>query len=285
MIIYLIMRPTIDLHSGASIQQSRYEVEQWTQELSDELGVDSESGHMVATRVQDAGLFKTLRDSVFSGSGLTPSMANRATYPLSGWHVFLSRTTDTPGMYPSEHHFFESLGMMFFSVDDHKRVRYASVHPSAGTQEMRNDDPYGLASHILFNLFGYENRFYRLLPGETAGMQGGGDTRLVFEKIARAMPGPVMLEISMSGVQNNNELLFRFLEFRTRYYDSETFALPGSNQKFEVFNPVVVRYAANLLVIFVILFIGIRQIFRGRVEWKRGLTLAPAADDHVAALP
>ncbi|TVQ11594.1 MAG: hypothetical protein EA364_10025 [Balneolaceae bacterium] len=273
LIIYLIMRPSIDLHSGVSIQQGREEVEQRMSELALDLGVDTGPYVVFATRMQDAALFARLQDSVFTNTNLTPSMANRATYPLSGWHVFLSRITDAPGVFPSEHHFFENLGILFFNIDDHLRVRHAEVHPSVDSGPWKIEDPVELASHIIFDQFGYEGRFYRLLPDEMAGIAGEGSIRLIYEKIARGSAGPEFLEITLDIHNGAGSETFGFRKFRTRYYNNESYMLRGSNQSFDAFNPVLLGYAANMLVVFVILFIGIRQIFRGRVEWRRGLSL------------
>jgi serine phosphatase RsbU (regulator of sigma subunit) len=273
LVIFLIMRPSIDLHSGASIKQGRAGIEHRMAELAAQLGVETGSHAVVATRIQDTALFSKLQDSVFTGTYLTPSMANRATYPLSGWNVFLSRSTDAPGLYPSDYHFFESLGVLFINSDDHMRVRYAALHPSANATPHDTLDAADLAGHILFNLFGYEGRFYRLLPVESGSVTGDNGTRFTYEKIARGTAGPEFLEITLDGSGTREAGSYSFREFRTKFYRGENYALEGSNQSFDVFNPVLLGYAANILVAFVILFIGIRQIFRGRVEWRRGLTL------------
>ncbi|MFN2373317.1 MAG: PP2C family protein-serine/threonine phosphatase [Cyclonatronaceae bacterium] len=273
LIIFLIMRPSIDLHTGATIQQGRAEIEQRMADLAAELGVDTGPHAIVATRIQDAALFTKLQDSVFTGTNLTPSMANRATYPLSGWNVFLSRSTDAPGLYPSEYHFFESLGVLFLNIDDHMRVRYAVLHPSVSATPRDTVVAAELAEHIIFDLFGYEARFYRFLPAESNATAEANGTRLMYEKIARGTAGPEFLEISLHRSGSGGADNYSFREFRTMFYSGENYALEGGNKSFDAFNPVLLGYAANLLVVFVILFIGIRQIFRGRVEWRRGLTL------------
>jgi serine phosphatase RsbU (regulator of sigma subunit) len=287
LVIFLIMSPAIDLHSGINIGESREVTEERAAGLARDLGLDDTGLRYITMRRQHERFFNRLSEELPAGPVLSPAVANRTTYPLSGWHVFLSRVTTTPGMYTSEYQFFEALGSLFLSIDDHQRVRYAIVGSRVKISATACDEPETIAERLLFDSFGYDSRFYRITdpgggtdttdigPGQTGDDAGINELRITYEKVSRSVPGPARLDLvlAINGSTGNGPALCTFSEFTARYFDGDNHAVPGASGEFDLFSPILITYAFTVLVVIFVLVVGIRQIFRGRVEWRRGLLL------------
>jgi serine phosphatase RsbU (regulator of sigma subunit) len=272
LIIFMIMRSSVDINSRVSINESRAETELRAAGLSGELGIGTESLVIVATRKQDPEYYIHLRDSVLAATSLSPARANLATYPFTGWKVTLSRQAEVPGVFRTEYNFFDTLGRLYLFIDDHQRVRYALVHPDAEPVPT-NTGPREFAEDLIFSHFNYTSLFYRFIPEETNVVGETGMMEFRYEKIARGTPGPEFLELVLDRVSAGGDTGYRFREFTAQYFNDESYSIPGRDNKFDLWNINLISYAVEIGVIFIVLLIGIRQIFKGRVEWRRGILL------------
>ncbi len=278
-IIFLLLRTSFDFNSGARINFTPEEAAQIVYDANLALGFESDSLGYLAFRYQDARLFSHLREE--SVGIVTPHQLNRSDIPITGWQVTLGHEYKEPGIIQGPSATFQSVGYTMVHLSNSGRIVSFRSHPARNETFIEGPPGVEAFETIIEDVFGYNASNYRpdslpeieadpeqatppLLP-EYDELPGSG--KLDFVKVNPSLPGPLRLSITYTAAERDNVSGFRIDEFAAEFL-SETVS---EEQTQLVIWSVAFGLIAVVFISIVILGTAIRQIFRGRMEWKRAL--------------
>ncbi len=281
-IIYILLRPSFDFHSAAPIYESSVNVSERASSIASRVDLPVDSLVSMTQRYSDSRLFENLTAEDASRAGTTPHVFNRVGMPLNGWDVlFAEKYQQAAGLMDAEAT-FQSIGHAMFRFDNEGRVSLARFHPDRSTAGYSGDDLLGFSHELVFDKFGYNPLSYRqtkpqmplieseLMSGEPPSViLEETPERVVFSRVNQTVPGPDSLvirfrplDVSDSEHQFNVEILgFRAHNLEDRPAESAS--------GFEISSSQISFLITAMLMLLLVFGMSIRQIFRGRIEWKR----------------
>ncbi|MCH8557064.1 MAG: SpoIIE family protein phosphatase [Balneolia bacterium] len=269
-IVFLLLRTSFDFNAGARIHKSGPEAEALLHSVNAQLGFESDSLNTVYHRFQDIRLFKSIEQELQGST--TPFQLNRNNVPINGWQVVLGGTFKEPDLVQGITQVFERIGYTKANLSDQGRVLSYENNPDRNLTFIEGEADTESITRIVEEVFRYDLTNYRQLAEEISqpGTRNNSTydiQQIVFEKIAVSAPGPAIIRFNYFENVRDDLSGFSVHAFEVSYVSAE---VDLATAPFAVAGNTLLLLVLSLIMI-IILGTAIRQIFRGRMEWKRSL--------------
>lgn len=289
LLLFLLLRPSIDFSADMPIEMSRSAAEVKAIEYASEFGISDTGVEMLARRQQRSSLYNRIRDSLETASRISPSMMNSTGIPFQGWSVIFARGYENFSVITTDDALFDEIGVIQMQFDQSGRIR--SFRSNAGKNEtfLQGENLDELLSLTLSKM-GFDPERYTYSEGSNSGISqadiqpmprqsnsfDGDHNHVKWEKTNPQSPGPteitltyrtdiIVEEVDGSEVYTSG---IRIEHFHASYHEFDiSGGVPLSMDSTAVF----VTFGSVIFLILLVLVTGVRQIFKGEVIWKRGV--------------
>lgn len=295
-IVFFLLRPNIDFFASGPINQSKETVEQYISEIAPQLGFSTDSLAVMSMRRQHKAFLETLQDTI--PGEVTPAMLNEGEVHIQSWQTVIGGRKKSNGIFATPSQLFDDIGNLQLRVSNSGKVIRISEHPeNYNPTFIQGDSLLGIAEKVVGNTLGYDLSKYELMErsfrdsigvvdeglASTRRLGNGVETEsldITWKRKQGVTDTPEELTLSLNPVvkEIDNEQGFR-TEFG---YSIKSFA---ALNKFEPLDletgsahaeedDLVFSYAlfiAVFILAILIFAVGIRNIFKGKVEWRRAL--------------
>lgn len=290
-LIFFLLRPSIDFTSGISISQTVTEVQEAAQLINERLGFNSENYPVIANRFYDRALFDRIREN--QQAGITPHALNRSGVPISGWRISVGEKYSEPAIIQTDQKIFNDVGIVQYRFGEDGRVSHMRTKEENNPFFVESGTSYSEITSLISEVFEYSLMNYILEDPEPGQLQPETDFepdtmaenellpsegKVTFRKVNQALPGPEFIELEYktitAPIEESDDLIegLQLSHFTAGYISEDSGgSQPGSSETF-IWNAFFL--ILFLILLSIIVFVtGIRQVFRGRVEWKRSLII------------
>jgi len=291
-VIFFLLRPSIDLTSGTSVSHTASDALNIIHQLNSTLGFDSRDLAGMAFRINDSALWNSLNEE--RSGRATPSNLNRNQVPLNSWRITIGEKYKEAAILIGDSKVFTDVGIVQARLSDTNQILSVNTKSGASPLFFETDLNINDFNHLISEIFGYslsnyvwadESDFVELASPES--LQRSEDQDVIFlpedgvytlNRVSPTIPGPRSISLHYSsGVQaSENEDVIKGIiinRFSTTFVD-EAYITPVNGELSGRIVFSAISLIATLIIIGIIVLVtGLRQIFRGRVEWKRGITI------------
>lgn len=291
LLLFLLLRPSIDFNANAPLDVSREGAELNAIEIASGFGVDVSEMSLLARRQQRTILYTQIKDSLETTSKVSPSMMNSSGIPFQGWSVIFAVSYENFNAITTDEALFDEVGIIQIQFDNNGRVRTFRSNSGNNKTFLPGDNLDGLFVEALSKM-GFDAERYAIQdPTENRINQqdftpiqrqsnsfDGQHNRVRWLKINPQTPGPTEITLhyraeivveDVDGIENYVSGI-RIENFHTSFHE---FDQQGGHTQNLDSSAVFFTFGSVILLIVVVLITGVRQIFRGEVIWKRGVII------------
>lgn len=299
LILFLLLRPSIDFNAQSPIELNKDQVEAIGFEQLVSLGMDTAGVRAMPRRYQRVGLYEDKIDPE-SGFRLTNHIEIRSSgVPLSGWSVMYAGLYEEVTSITSDEVLFGQIGKAILSFDTQGRVRTFRGNPDYNDSFVSGVDLINASSTVI-KQFGYDPQRYVLndtIPivsfqrdfynpeSNLQDEEDDGTRTLTWEAGPDRGTDPIKLTLTYKPVvkthsastdsttPGNIENGIQISRFYASHHELDTTEAATSDISTGeiIFSVVIVALLALLIVV-----TGLRQLFRGEVIWARAIILFTA---------
>lgn len=295
-ILFLLLRPSIDFNTHSPIELNKNQVESIGFEKLIELGMDTAGVRAMPRRYQRVGLYEEKTDPE-SGLRLTNPIEIRSSgVPLSGWSVMYAGIYEEVTSITSDEVLFGQIGKAILSFDTQGRVRTFRGNPEFNDSFVSGVDLIEASSSVV-ELFGYDPKGFVLsdtIPivslqrdfynpeSNIQNEEDDGTRTLTWEAGPERGTGPIELSLtykpevrtlnnlsdttSIGNIENGIQIV----RFYASYHELDTSEASSSEVSS---GEIIFSVVTVAMLVLLIIITGLRQLFRGEVIWVRALTL------------
>lgn len=294
-ITFWLLRSQIDINANAPVAISSAEVQQDISELATDLGFSTDSLTMASMFEQHSKYLTLLQDSV--DSDITPSVLNERGAHIQSWVTVIGKPGSINGMVMDINSAFQVAGKLGIRISNQGKVIRLSSNPEqANPTFVQGDSLEAVAQKVVDDIFGYDLSKYSLVKSgitdslyfvsegqvqpRTLDTDNGQDVPVIeleWRRNPSADPGPELLSLSLETVvkefEDDNGFSTRFgymvdsfvarNEIEPENLSTDLF------QDYPIFTYVLLVLAILLAIL--VIAVGIQNIFKGKVEWRRAL--------------
>lgn len=293
-IAFLLVRSEIDFFAGAPIQKSRAQIENQLSNVSESLGFSTDSLQIYTYKKQHTRYFESLQDTL--GKAITPKEMNLKSRHLHSWITDIGKSKSRPETLLGSSSLFDNYGLIQFMINQKgKIIRIKTSDERQNPTFIKGDSPKNIAEITVGSILNYDLRLYEFLDQEQelqteSGEQSKTDYMLPTEN-GEILSG---LQFKWKLIKEDSEhpkwltiILNPFVKeyeqgdvFRTEFgynissfsaineFESATLSKPHQNNT-DLFT--LVFFGSLIVLIIVVFIVGLKNIFKGKVEWKRAL--------------
>ncbi|MFN1836313.1 PP2C family protein-serine/threonine phosphatase [Balneola sp. MJW-20] len=298
--LFFLLRPQIDINSGGPVNQSKAEIGQTLDSVSNKLGFDTDSLAIFFVREQHPNYIKTLRDTLdeeFSFTELNQNDAN-----IQSWLAVVGRKITEHTIVTGAQDVFNTTGLVQLRFDNNGRViRFISSNDLPNPTFISADDSLMTsAAKIVEDIFEYDLMNYELIgadslvndPGQEVQSSSGeldpvsganGEDKqtinISWVRKAGVESGPKNISIDLELVVKEYNMISGY---RTELgYSLDNFTATDDTEPVELINGISESDEVDLftylfifavfILIIMVFGVGLHDIFKGQVEWKRAL--------------
>lgn len=292
---FVILRPDIDFYANGPINESRSEIEAFGSELAQDLGFSMDSLAVLTVREQHTGYVKEVRDTL--GPSMKPATLNGRDAHIQSWLSIIGEPGQSQGFISSYNDLFTNAGRLKIRYSNSGKVIRMNAHQDHPNPTfVPGDSVLAVAHTIVDSVLGYDLNNYQRLDtfgedtllsvNEINGANGSlqdGQSYLEFRWKRKPGTGlgesnlylslePVVREFSdESGF--TTQFGWRINSFSAKN-EFEPSTLSGFSEGHEDSLWFNYLFFATLLILIILVFsVGIRNIFKGKAEWKRALLI------------
>lgn len=297
LISYFLLRPEIEFYASGAISESKTAVEERIAELAPQLGFSSDSLAIMTMRKQHQKYVKALQDTL--PEKFSPAKLNEAGVHIQSWEMIIGSENNSNGMFASTGQLFEDTGRLKLNISNQGKIIRINTHPeNPNPTFLRGDSLLGIATNLVGNTLGYDLTNYEMVDESTDDstylMLEERDQRVILEngnsntlditwKRQEGIAGtPEELSLHLKPVvrEINNEdgfsteFGFSIESFTAlnKFEPKNLQAGASADDQGDLYFSYVLFITMVVLAILVFT-IGIRNIFKGKAEWRRALFL------------
>ncbi|MCG8373853.1 MAG: serine/threonine-protein phosphatase [Balneolales bacterium] len=299
-IVFTLLRPQVDFNAEGSIQKNVTEIGQEMEKLALQLGFSMDSLALSSIYQQHGAYVDMLRDSV--DPGLTPAMLNERGGHIQGWANIIGRPESMNGVIVGAASLFRSAGQLeIIAANAGKVIRLASNEDFNNPTFVQGDSLEHVAEKVVQDIFGYPLQDYARIendikPEDSLLITNEGQTNFsiiqdaeidessefvfTWQRLPTATQGPEELSITLEQVIKEFETP---TGFTTRFgYMVNEFTALHEHEPINFFTPdeateltgFDIAFIISLVLLTILIFaVGIQNIFKGKVEWRRALVI------------
>lgn len=293
--VFFVLHSFVAFNAGAPIEQSKSAIEHKTAELSQRLGFSMDSLQVLDLRTQHLNYYKTLRDSTKEELPY-PAELNKNGVNLTGWKVSIGITQEEDdGFSNGTSDFLSEQGRLDIRYDQEGKVRRLSKYAdNPNPTFVSGDSLFSIANRIVQDIFGYNLRDYTLNfvdvrdtlltsePGfdqhsmELSDSRVGNNMFFKWNKTNLSVPGPQQLSLEVRPIiRETNTPNMASIQYGVSI---ESFQALDKYEP-EQIDPVqsisnvdlATTFGSLAILAILIVFLGIKYINKGQVEWRRAL--------------
>lgn len=274
MMVFGLLRPSIDLGSGSVITASRTDAEDRFLSVLSDLGVETDTLAWMTQRYQRESFFQALKDAQVNGAKIQPDRLNRRGVPLTGWRVqagpvySIGAISANPTVYNSENQPIQ------LDFDDRLRVRSLRLDASVSAF-LAGDSVVAITRRLLSSVMGYDAASYRIdsIPSfalEDASASGTSPSgTLRWTRTTQAAVGPAHVDMVLQpaitqSVDGSATVIvqgLRVVSATATYHEVEVNQPDTANS-----GDVVIFFFLSIAILGgVVLVAGFIQIYKGQV--------------------
>lgn len=280
LLLFWLLRPSIDLYSGSGIDASRPQAEERFQTVLRELGVPTDTLAWMAQRYQRGAFYQMLKDSSGAGSRVHPDRLNRGGIPLTGWRLQAGPVYNVGAISSNPNAYLSENQPIRVDFDERMRIRTLELRDPVFAF-LPGDSVEAIGRRLLSEVLGYEAAFYRLdsLPQFGTDVQAANGEKpsgtLRWSRTTAATAGPLQVDMVvepavMEVVEDSVTSIRQGLRLRSAsatYHELED-RLPAQSG---VPDEILYLFLTLAILTGVVLVAGFIQIYRGQVIWYRGV--------------
>ncbi|PAU94354.1 hypothetical protein CK503_05995 [Aliifodinibius salipaludis] len=293
--VFFVLYSFISFNAGASIEQSKSTIEHKTAELSQRLGFSLDSLQIMTNRTQHINYYKTLKDSAREEL-LYPKELNENGVHLTGWKVSIGTAQDDDDRFSYETgDFMSELGRFDIRYDQEGNVRRMSKYAdNPNPTFVPGDSLFSIANRIVQDILGYNLQNYQLdyidirdtllttEPGlgqhamELSDSRVGNNMVFQWNKKSVNTRGPQELSLEVQPIiRESNTPNMANIQYGVSIesfkaldkFEPEQMDPPQSISNADL----ATRFGSMAILAILIVFLGIKYINKGQVEWRRAL--------------
>ncbi|MDZ7808241.1 MAG: hypothetical protein U5K71_14160 [Gracilimonas sp.] len=297
-VLFFLLRPNIDYFASGAISENKNQVEQKIRNLAPQLGFTTDTLAIITMRRQHLNYFDTLKDTLQSEAN--PARFNEAGLHIQSWESVIGRPHDSNSAFASLDGLFEDAGLLKFNVSNAGRVIRIRSNPDRSNPIfIKGDSLISLATNLVQNILHYNLEDYALkqdaLESETNLLNEGQNSsrnlpsnspgeslRIQWERKVGVTntPAELVLELNPLVREFSDETGFR-TEFgfsissfeATDIYEPDNLASNASEEGSKDMVFTYVLFTVLFVLVILIFAVGTRNVFKGKVEWRRALAI------------
>lgn len=282
LLLFWLLRPSIDLYSGLDISASRGVAESRFTGILGEFGIPTDTLAWTALRYQRHGFYSYLKDSSRSRTHINPYRLNRAGVPITGWRIQagpvfnMGAISSNPNAYLSEN---QPIRLDF---DDRLRVRSAEFRDPV-MAFLPGDSIQVIGRRLMTDILNYDATLYQLESSADSqteirtAEEGRKPGTLRWTRLSSAVSGPLHVDVVVepAAIEVPSDSTLRIVQgIRVRsvtvtYHELEASVPANSGITDELFY----LFGTLALLAGVVVVAGFIQIYRGQVIWFRGVVM------------
>tara|TARA_R110000868_G_scaffold294140_3_gene554784 strand:+ start:46076 stop:48613 length:2538 start_codon:yes stop_codon:yes gene_type:complete len=296
-ITFGFLRPKIDVNANGAIQKSSSEIVDFIEKLAPQLGFSMDSLSTASMFEQHADYLRMLQDSL--KGEISPAVMNAQDVHIQSWVTIVTPPISLNDPIININNAFQSVGMLGIRTSNSGKVIRVSTNPETNNPTfIQGDSIEAVAQKIVGDVFEYPLNNYTILGSvntdsilytpetqnqfQQLGNQNNLDSPLIeikWQRNSQIATGPEFLTLSIEPIVKEFESVNGF---STKFgYQITSFVARNQLEPidlnvdffedFPVFTYAVVVIAVILA--FLVIAVGIRNIFKGKVEWRRSLVM------------
>ncbi|MFV1883335.1 MAG: PP2C family protein-serine/threonine phosphatase [Balneola sp.] len=296
-IAFWMLRPQIDMNANGAISKSSSEVSEQMSEIAVGLGFSMDSLSTASMFEQHSDYLRMLSDSL--SEKVTPALLNKRGVHIQSWATIIAEPGTLDDMVLNINTAFQSVGKLGIRTSNLGNVIRLSTNPEFSNPTfVQGDSIEAVASKIVGDVFGYNLNDYVPLNSQVsdsllfsvegeaisqpqAELGNSESPTIDIEWVRRpgVATGPETLSLSLNQVFKEFQTA---TGFNTKFgYQVSSFVAKNELEPedlnvdffsdFPIFTYVLVVMAVVLAIL--VFAVGIRNIFKGKVEWRRSLAI------------
>lgn len=295
--VFLYLRSEIDFNAKGSLNDTRTVVENDISELSKSLGFSMDSLSVATIFEQHFRYFDQLNDSL--DEALTPSELNQRDVHTRSWVSIIGRQKSYSSPFVNSQGVFDAVGNLKLRTSNNGSLIRLSSNPDLPNPTfVQGDSIEAVASKVVGDILGYNLEDYVLAEEkltETLMVENEGqlattsldeendlissEVDISWSRKPTATTGPQTLSISLEpivkdfGTSSGFSTKFGYTinSFSAKnYLEPDELAIPGQGT---IGVLQIVLFASALILTILIFVVGIRNVFKGKVEWRRAMLI------------
>ncbi|MCH2451269.1 MAG: serine/threonine-protein phosphatase [Gracilimonas sp.] len=294
---YFLLRADIEFYASGPISESKGQVEEKIGEIALQLGFSADSLAMMSTRKQHLSYTKILQDTIIEEP--SPAALNKRGFHIQSWETVLGAQNKSNGVFAAPGQLFDETGRLKINTaNSGKIIRINSNNENPNPTFIQGDSLFSIAEKIVGDILGYdlglyelkENNIYDSVSAVDEGLNqrrernNGRDQKsleIVWNVKADTIRAPEKLILRLQPIvrEINDES-----GFRTQFgftiqsfsaldsYEPEDLKADATNNSDDLLFSYIL-FSALFLLIILIFAVGLRNIFKGKVEWRRALVI------------
>jgi serine phosphatase RsbU (regulator of sigma subunit) len=291
---FIFLRPYTDFYAGSPISESRLQVETKLADISQNLGFSLDSLEVYTARKQHGKYYSDLLDTL--DQEFTPYELNQRNRHFQSWVSVIGKKGAVSEMIISPGSLFESYGRLKVRFSNSgKVIRMVPSEFSPNPTFLKGNSPIEIAETVIGNILGYDLSMYQFQNEEE------DSTSIVLDERPSETPLPNRASVLSSGLEFNwlrkgddhsvPALLSINLESVIKEYDQDDVFRTEFGYKINSFvaknefEPeqldaasaqndtafIIVFFGCLILIVICTFVVGVKNIFKGKVEWRRAL--------------
>lgn len=292
-----LLRPKIDINANGAIQKSSSEVAEYIEKLAPDLGFSMDSLAVASMFEQHSEYFRMLKDSI--QGEISPEQMNGQDVHLQSWVSIIAAPLSLDNPIDNINTAFRSVGKLAIRTSNSGKVIRVSTNPEIFNPTfIQGDSVEAVAQKIVEDAFGYPLANYSILGTGISdslfySAESQNQIQLAFDQESTETPlikiewkrkpqvttGPEFLSLSLETdvreFENDNGFSTKF-GYKITSFEARNELEPinlnvNFFDDFPLFTYIVVTLA--LLLAFLVIAVGLGNIFKGKVEWRRSLVI------------
>ncbi len=293
--VFFVLHSFVSFNAGAPIEQSKSTIEHKTAELSQRLGFSVDSLQVMTERTQHLNYYKTLQDSAQEDLQ-SPAELNKNGVHLTGWKVSIGTAQDEDDGFSHEaSDFMSELGRLDIRYDQEGNVRRLSRYAdNPNPTFVPGDSLFSIANRIVQDILGYNLQDYQLdyidirdtllttEPGfgqhsmELSDSRVGNNMVFQWNKKGLDNSGPQELSLEVRPIiRENNTPNMASIQYGVSIESFEALDKLEPEQIDPVrsisYVDLATTFGSLAILAILIVFLGIKYINKGQVEWRRAI--------------
>lgn len=294
---YFLLRSDIELYASGAITESKEQVEEKIARVAEEFGFSTDSLAVMSTRKQHLSYAKTLLDTI--SEDVSPKELNESEFHIQSWETVLGAQNKSNGVLATTGQLFNESGSLRINTSNNgKIIRIDSHNENPNPTFVQGDSLFSIAEHIAGEILGYDLALYELMQDSfydsTAALDEGQNQRRELINGGGQESLEIIWNLKADTIRAPEKLVLRLEPmvrelndesgFRTQFgFTIQSFAAMDSfepesltagatdNSDDLLFSYIL--FSALFLLIILIFAVGLRNIFKGKVEWRRALII------------
>lgn len=260
-VVFLLLRHSFDFHLGISNAITKQEAKTTALQAASALSMEMSDLNLLSLRFTDPALHRQLQQELPGNP--SPQQLNRSDIPISGWEVLGGREIEELGLFTGAENLFVRTGVFRAKITNAGRMVNFESGQNGEIILGFPPDQANLAE-LTERAFGHTVEGFVF----SADTGSGNITTHTFTRDTPGFGAPQRISYRIQELNANNaEPQFRLLQFSAQFSTNEPDPLPEPSVFWQTTSVLLLVVLFGLL----ILITSIRQVFRGRMEWKRAL--------------